>query len=159
MGAAALAIMASRSPTWVRQWWRRRSHPMLYREKEKVTTPTSNTNVLSIQEQVLVPSFRDLVLRWQEGVVNSCRGGVTKCRQSQEFDLRQTQGTGITRPVQPQANSRCNLCLHQLDLYVRQAAGDDWCGERQHVDPVSTDLHRNRRWAGLSLGGRGHSKT
>lgn len=31
VGAAALAIMASRSLTWVRQWWRRRSHPMLYR--------------------------------------------------------------------------------------------------------------------------------
>lgn len=70
------------------------------------TTPTSNTNRHALNPGlVLVPGFRDLVLRWQEGVVDGCGGGVTKCSQPQEFDLRQTQGAGITRPVQPQANS------------------------------------------------------
>lgn len=107
----------------------------------------------------MVPGFRDLVLRGQEGVIDGCGGSVTECRQPQEFDLRQTQGAGITRPVQPQANGRCNLCFHQLDPNVCQAACDDWCGEWQHVDPISTDLHRDRGWAGWFVGARGHSKT
>lgn len=98
-------------------------------------------DLLSVQNLFLVPCFRDLVLRRQEGVVDGCRGGVTECSQAQEFDLRQTQSAGVTRTVQPQANSRRNLRLHELDLYVRQAAGDDRRGERQHIDPISTDLH------------------
>lgn len=98
-------------------------------------------DIISIQDLFLLPGFRDLVLRWQERVVDSCRGGVTESRQSQELDLRQTQGAGITRSVQPQANSRRNFCLYQLDLYVSQPTSDDWCGERQHVDPISTDFH------------------
>lgn len=44
VGAAALAIMASRSPTCVRQWWRRRSQPMLPTEKEAVSTPDTADN-------------------------------------------------------------------------------------------------------------------
>lgn len=92
-----------------------------------------------------LPGFRDLVLRWQEGVVDSCRGGVTKRRQTQELDLRQAQGAGVSRPVQPQAHSRRHLRLHQLDLDVCEAAGDDGCGQGQHVDPICADLHRHRR--------------
>lgn len=75
-------------------------------------------NLLSVQNQLLVPGLRHLVLRRKEGVVDGCRGGVAERRQAQQFDLRQTQRAGITRPVQPQANRRRNLRLHQLDLYV-----------------------------------------
>lgn len=53
----------------------------------------------------MVPGFRDLVLRGQERVVNSGGGGVTEGCQAQEFDLRETKGAGITRPVQPQTDS------------------------------------------------------
>lgn len=98
---------------------------------------------LSIAHHVVLPGFRNLVLRWQERVVDCCGGGVTECCQTQQFDLRQTQRAGITRPVQPQANSRGDLGLHQLDLYICQAAGDHWCGEWQHVDTICTDLYRD----------------
>lgn len=63
-----------------------------------------HTHAVSKQHRPPVPGFGDLVLRGQEGVVDRRRGGVAKRRQAQEFNLRQTQGAGIARSVQPQAN-------------------------------------------------------
>lgn len=97
----------------------------------------------TIRDKVLPPGFGDLVLRRQKGVVDSGRGRVSERRQSQQLDLREAQRAGVTGPVEPQAHGRRHLGLHQLDLDVCQAAGDDWRGERQHVDSVSADLHRD----------------
>lgn len=58
-----------------------------------------NIDTHCIQDASWLPGFGDLVLRRQKGVIDCCRGGVTKCCQTQEFDLRETQVAGITRPM------------------------------------------------------------
>lgn len=90
---------------------------------------------------MLPPGFGHLVLRRQEGIVDGGRRRVPKRRKSQQLDLGQAQRAGVAGPVEPQAHGRRHLGLHQLDLDVGQAAGDDRRGERQHVDAVGADLH------------------
>lgn len=72
-----------------------------------------------------LPGFGDLVLRGQEGIIDSGRGGVPKGSEAQQFDLREAQGTGVPRTMETKADGRGNFSFYQLDFYVGETTRDN----------------------------------
>lgn len=77
-----------------------------------------------------LPRFGDLVLGGKEGVVDGGRGGVSKGGEAQQFDLRQSQGAGIPRTMETEADSWGNFSFYQLDFYVGETTRDNRSRQR-----------------------------